>query len=134
MLEASYPYFLANRPVAPNRDLDVVDKYTGEVATRVAMADAGAIDEAIARAAAAAQPMRELAAYERQAVLLHCVKRFSERAEELALALCVEAGKPIRDSRGEVSRLIDTFRIAAEESVRIVGEVLPLDISERARG
>jgi acyl-CoA reductase-like NAD-dependent aldehyde dehydrogenase len=29
--------------------------------------------------------------------------------------------------------LIDTFRIAAEESVRLTGEVLPLDISERAR-
>jgi acyl-CoA reductase-like NAD-dependent aldehyde dehydrogenase len=30
--------------------------------------------------------------------------------------------------------LIDTFRIAAEESVRIRGEVLPLDISPRAKG
>ena len=32
-----------------------------------------------------------------------------------------------------MARLIDTFRIAAEESVRITGEVLPLDISPRAR-
>ena len=77
--------------------------------------------------------MRAMAAYERQQVLQHCVARFTERAEELALALCVEAGKPIKDSRGEVGRLIDTFRIAAEESVRITGEVLPLDISARAR-
>jgi acyl-CoA reductase-like NAD-dependent aldehyde dehydrogenase len=30
--------------------------------------------------------------------------------------------------------LIDTFRIAAEESVRMVGEVIPLDISRRAHG
>jgi acyl-CoA reductase-like NAD-dependent aldehyde dehydrogenase len=67
-------------------------------------------------------------------VLSHCVARFRERAEELALALCIEAGKPIKDSRGEVSRLIDTFRVAAEESVRIGGEVVPLDISARARG
>ncbi|MBL8975032.1 MAG: aldehyde dehydrogenase family protein, partial [Myxococcales bacterium] len=43
-------------------------------------------------------------------------------------------GKPIKDSRGEVVRLIDTFRVAAEESTRIVGEVLPLDISPRAAG
>ncbi|HEX4096054.1 MAG TPA: aldehyde dehydrogenase family protein, partial [Caulobacteraceae bacterium] len=43
-------------------------------------------------------------------------------------------GKPIRDSKGEVTRLIDTFRIAAEESVRITGEVQPLDISPRAKG
>ncbi len=31
-------------------------------------------------------------------------------------------------------RLIDTFRIAAEESVRITGEVMELEISARARG
>ena len=73
-------------------------------------------------------------AYQRQAVLQHCVRRFTERAEELAMSLCVEAGKPIKDSRGEVTRLIDTFRIASEEAVRIYGEVLPLDISPRARG
>ncbi len=133
MLRESYPYYLGNAPEAPNRDLEVTDKYTGEVATRVALADAAAIDRAIGLAVEAAAPMRAMAAYERQQVLQHCVARFTERAEELALALCIEAGKPIKDSRGEVGRLIDTFRIAAEESVRITGEVLPLDISPRAR-
>ena len=134
MLQESYPYYLGNEPVAPNRDLEVTDKYSGEVATRVALADAAAIDRAIGLAVDAAGPMRKLAAYERQAVLQHCVVRFEERAEELALALCIEAGKPIKDARGEATRLVDTFRIAAEESVRITGEVMPLDISARARG
>ncbi|RMD84143.1 MAG: aldehyde dehydrogenase family protein [Candidatus Dadabacteria bacterium] len=134
MLAKSYPYYLGNRPEAPNQDLEVYDKYTGELATRVALADEAAIDRAIGLAAGAAEPMRRMAAYERQAVLAHCVKRFEERREELAMALCIEAGKPIRDARGEVTRLIDTFRIAAEEAVRIYGEVLPLDISPRARG
>ena len=50
------------------------------------------------------------------------------------MSLCIEAGKPIKDSRGEVTRLIDTFRIAAEESVRMTGEVMNLEISPRARG
>ncbi len=134
MLQQSYPYYLGNEPVAANEDLPVTDKYTGEVATRVALADERAIDRAIGLAAEAAEPMRRLAAYERQAVLAHCVRRFEERREELAMALCIEAGKPIRDARGEVTRLIDTFRIAAEESVRIYGEILPLDIGPRARG
>jgi acyl-CoA reductase-like NAD-dependent aldehyde dehydrogenase len=134
MLAASYPYYLANRPLAPNQDLEVTDKYSGEIATRVAMADASTIDEAIAAAVEATEPMRDMAAYERKAVLDHCVGRFTQRADELAEALCIEAGKPIKDSRGEVSRLIDTFQIAAGESVRLTGEVLPLDISPRARG
>ena len=134
MLKERYPYYLANRAVQANEDLEVVDKFSGEVVTRVAMAAPEAIDEAIGKAVAAAEPMRRMAAYERQAVLNHCVSRFTERFDELADALCAEAGKPIKDSRGEVARLIDTFKIAAEESVRINGEVLNLEISPRARG
>lgn len=134
MLLPHYPFYLANKPASPNRDLVVTDKYSGQPATRVAMADARVIDEAIAAAVRAVEPVRRMAAYERQSVLNHCVTRFTERSEELAQALCVEAGKPIRDARGEVMRLIDTFRIAAEEAVRQCGEVLPLDIGPRARG
>ena len=134
MLQDSYPYYVANRPEQPNSDLEVTDKYTGEVATRVAMADSEAINRGIAAAVDATEPMAEMPPYERQAVLQHCVKRFTERFDELAMSLCIEAGKPIKDSRGEVSRLIDTFRVAAEEAVRIEGEVLNLEISPRARG
>ncbi|MFQ5599817.1 MAG: aldehyde dehydrogenase family protein [Candidatus Krumholzibacteriia bacterium] len=134
MLAKSYPYYLANKPVSPNQDLAVTDKYTGEVATHVAMADEAAIDAAIGNAVEATEPMHRLSADQRQAILQHCVERFKERSEELAHGLCVEAGKPIRDARGEVARLIDTFRIAAEESSRLYGEVLPLDINPRARG
>ncbi len=130
----SYPYYLANEPVAANENLAVTDKYTGEVAARVALADTTTIDQALTACAAATEPMRRMAPYERQAVLNHCVDRFTERADDLAMSLCIEAGKPIKDSRGEVSRLIDTFRIAAEESVRINGEVMNLEISPRARG
>jgi acyl-CoA reductase-like NAD-dependent aldehyde dehydrogenase len=133
-LADSYPYFVANRPEAPNQDLVVLDKFSGEVATRVALADDAAIDRAIGLAVRAAEPMAAMGAYERQAVLDHCVARFRQRFEELAMALCIEAGKPIKDARGEVTRLIDTFRIASEESVRIGGEVMPLDISPRAKG
>ena len=133
MLQDSYPLYLGGEAATPNTDLDVVDKYTGEVATRVPLADPATIDRAIGLAHAAVEPMAELPAYERQRVLQHCVTRFQERADELAMALCIEAGKPIKDSRGEVTRLVDTFRVAAEESVRLTGEVMPLDISARAR-
>ena len=133
-LKPSYPLYLANVAQTPNQDLVVTDKFTGEPATRVAQADADTIDAGIAAAVEAAEPMARMAAYERQNVLAHCVTRFTERFDELAYALCIEAGKPIRDSRGEVGRLIDTFRIAAEESVRMTGEVQPLDISPRAKG
>ena len=133
-LKDTYPLYLNNKAAQPNTDLEVTDKFTGEVAFRTALASPEIIDEAIAGAVRAREPMAKMASYERQAVLQHCVDRFTERSEELAYALCVEAGKPIKDSEGEVTRLIDTFRIAAEESVRMYGEVMPLDISERAKG
>lgn len=134
MLRDHYPLWLANRPEQPNLDLEVHNKYDGRLATRVPLADEALIDEAIGAAARAAEPMRRMAPYERQAVLTHCVRRFEDRADELARSLAIEAGKPIRDARGEVTRLIDTFRMAAEESVRLGGEVMPLDVTPRARG
>jgi acyl-CoA reductase-like NAD-dependent aldehyde dehydrogenase len=133
-LKDVYPLYLNNEAVQPNTDLAVTDKYTNEVAFRTALATSDVIEEAIAGAVEATEPMARMASYERQAVLDHCVVRFKERFDELAYALCVEAGKPIKDAEGEVTRLIDTFRIAAEESTRNYGEVQPLDISPRAKG
>ncbi len=133
-LKDVYPLYLNNEAVQPNTDLEVTDKYTNEVAFRTALATPDVIEEAIAGAVAATEPMAAMASFERQNVLQHCVDRFKERFDELAYSLCVEAGKPIKDAEGETTRLIDTFRIAAEESVRNYGEVQPLDISARAKG
>jgi acyl-CoA reductase-like NAD-dependent aldehyde dehydrogenase len=134
MLKKSYPYYLANRPVAANTDLDVLDKYSGKRATRAAFADAATMRKAVAAAHKARPAMAAFPPDARRDVLEHCVRRFSERSEELAQALCIEAGKPIKDARGEVTRLVDTFRVAAGEATRIEGEVLELAISPRTRG
>ncbi|WP_432200083.1 aldehyde dehydrogenase family protein [Erythrobacter sp. W53] len=133
-LKDTYPLYLNNKAAQPNTDLEVTDKYTGEVAFRTALATPDVIEEAIAGAVRATEPMAKMASFERQDVLQHCVSRFRERYDELAYSLCVEAGKPIKDAEGEVDRLIDTFKIAAEESTRNYGEVQPLDISARAKG
>lgn len=133
-LARSYPYYLANAAVAANTDLEVRDKYSGQIATRVAMGDATAIRKAIVAAHKARGAMADFPPDKRRDVLEHCVRRFEERFEELALSLCIEAGKPIKDARGEVTRLIDTFRIAAGEATRGEGEFVEMQISERTRG
>ena len=134
MLHDRYPYYLANEAHQPNAHLPVTDKYTGAVATRVAVAEPEAIERAIAAAHGCRGAMRTLPAHARQSILDHCVDRFESRFDEFAHALCVESGKPITDARGEVTRLIDTFRFAAAEAVRITGEVLEMEISARAEG
>ena len=40
--------------------------------------------------------MAALGSYQRKEVLEHCVREFQARAEELAVSLCIEAGKPIK--------------------------------------
>lgn len=134
MLAKTYPYYLANRPQTSKSMLAVRDKYSGKVATRVAVPDGRAVEKAIAAAVKAATPMRRFKPWARQAVLQHCARRFAERRDELAEALCIEAGKPIKDAAGEVTRLVETFRIAAEEAVRIDGETITLELASRLDG
>jgi hypothetical protein len=47
-LKNTYPLYLNNKAAQPNTDLEVTDKFTGEVAFRVALADAKTIEEGIA--------------------------------------------------------------------------------------
>jgi acyl-CoA reductase-like NAD-dependent aldehyde dehydrogenase len=133
-LSSTYPYFLGGGADSGSSDLAVTDKFTGDVCTRVALAGPEEIDRAIGKAVEAAGACRKMPSHARAGVLHHVVRRLGERSEEFSRVLALEAGKPIRDSRGEVSRAIDTFRIAAEESTRMTGEYMPLDISPRADG
>ncbi|HEY4582561.1 MAG TPA: aldehyde dehydrogenase family protein [Lysobacter sp.] len=134
MTTRTLPLRIAGDAVTTGDWLDVVDKYRGDVAARVARAGAEHVERAIASAHAARGAMAAFPPDARRDVLEHCVRRFGERRDELAGLLCIEAGKPIRDSLGEVDRLIDTFRIAAGEATRIGGEVIELQVSPRARG
>lgn len=134
-LRESYPAFLAGERFEPNHDLVVTNPYDGRAASRVPLADALAIDRAIAAAVEVTPQMRELPPHRRAMALRHCAKRFEERRRELAEACCVEAGKPIKYAEGEVDRLIDTFRFGADEAGRAnAGEVIPLALSPRAVG
>lgn len=107
---------------------------SGEIAYQVALADAADIDRAIGAAVKATPAMAALSSWQKKEILDFCVAQFKERFEELAMSLCIEAGKPIKDARGEAGRLIDTFSIASEECSRMYGEFSSLDISKRTDG
>jgi len=129
-----YPLYLANEAVRTSGTLSVIDKFTLDEVTKVCVATPAEIRAAIEAATEARKPMRRLPSYERKKILLTVVEQVSKRRDEFASVLATEAGKPIKDARGEVARLIDTFQVAAEESVRRYGEVATQDISERAAG
>lgn len=129
-----YPFYLGNQPLTSKTKSSVLDKYTGKEISKVSMADRSTLLKAIELAEAATKPMRALAAFERQEILLHCVNCFKEREAEFIDLLCMEAGKPLKDAKSEIERLLSTFKVAAEEATRIYGEVLPLDIGPRGVG
>jgi len=133
-MDTVIPLRLAGLNATNGRVLDVRDAYTGDIAARVALAGAAELERAITSAVASAPALRNTKPYERAALLTACARKFTERAEDLAQTLTTEAGKPIRDARGEVTRLVDTFRIASEEATRIEGSVLELEVTARARG
>jgi len=126
-------FWLAGKPAQTDNILPVLDKYTGAVIAQVALAGPDDIHAALAAAVAAEPAMAALASYERAQILEQLLAGIQARFEELSQLLCAEAGKAIKDARGEVQRLIDTVKIAAGEATRIYGEVLPLDISARTK-
>ena len=46
---------------------------------------------------------------------------------ELAALITAEGGLPITDATAEVARAVQTFTVSAEESKRLVGEMIPIE-------
>lgn len=130
-----FPLYLGGKAIQPNTELSVLNKYTGEEFCKVALADEAIVEQATEIAATTGrEAMGQLPAYKRQLVLQNVVNQAKKRRDEFAYYLAIEAGKPIKDSRGEADRLIQTFQLAAEEATRIYGEYANLEIAERAEG
>ena len=110
----------------------VHDRWTGEVVARVAMADAARAEEATAACARAFDKTRATKSFERRDLLRRVAATIHDRGEELAQLIASEAGKPIAQSRGEVTRAVSTFEIASEEATRMTGEVMSLDVTPAA--
>lgn len=72
--------------------------------------------------------LKKMPAYKRADILENCVTILKRRVDEIALAISLEAGKPMKDALVESQRAQNVFKIAAEEAKRLGGEVLPLDL------
>lgn len=105
-----------------------------EVVGEVSLGGPSDMDDAIGAAVEAFEVMRRLPVHRRADILERTAAGIRERAEDIADLITRESGKPIRYSRGEVKRAQVTFTLAAGEVRRTVGEVLPLDLEERAEG
>ncbi|WP_445116950.1 aldehyde dehydrogenase family protein [Acinetobacter sp. WZC-1] len=128
-----FPLYVAGKAVKTGQWLEVRHKYSGEVYAKVALADAAVLEKAIASAVKAEQAMAALKPFQKQQILLHCVRRFKETREELIQLLIIEGGKPRIAASAEVERLINTFQLAADAVTQVDdGRIMPLAVTPAA--
>ncbi|HIQ34652.1 MULTISPECIES: aldehyde dehydrogenase family protein [Acinetobacter] len=128
-----YPLYVAGKAITTGQWLEVQHKYQHSVYARVALADTKVLEKAIAASVKAEAEMAALKPYQKQKILLHCVKRFNELREELTEILIAEGGKPRGAASAEVERLINTFQLAADAVTQLDdGRMLPLAVTPAA--
>ncbi|HWF74838.1 MAG TPA: NAD-dependent succinate-semialdehyde dehydrogenase [Solirubrobacteraceae bacterium] len=109
------------RQASTGASFPVEDPATGETLCEVA--DAG-VEDALAALAAADEAKRAWRAEPARArgeLLRRAFALIVERADELALLMTLEMGKPVHESRAEIAYGAEFLRWYAEEAVRISG-------------
>ncbi|MEO5585831.1 MAG: aldehyde dehydrogenase family protein [Flavobacteriales bacterium] len=110
----------------------VLDKYHGTFLAKLPQATADQMQEAIAAAHACRGTLHALSAGERSQKLEALAKLIEQRADDLAMLIVQEGGKPIGYAKGEIARCVTTVRTAAAEAVRFTGEMTPIDFGAGA--
>ncbi|WP_025343132.1 NAD-dependent succinate-semialdehyde dehydrogenase [Mannheimia varigena] len=113
--------------VEGKKTFEVTNPTTGEVIGKVA--DLGEEDArlAIEKAVIAQKKWQALLPKERAAILRKWFDLITQNKEELAQILSLEQGKPIVESRTEITYGASFIEFYAEECKRIYGDVLPQD-------
>jgi acyl-CoA reductase-like NAD-dependent aldehyde dehydrogenase len=126
--------YLAGEWVDGDGETPVTNPWSGETVDIVPRATADQADRALDAAAAGAEAMAALTAFERANVLNRAADLLADRVEELARILSAEEGKPLAESMGEVRRCPELMRLSAFEGSQLRGEVLPLDAAFNGAG
>src|SRR3954466_5133442 len=119
------------RDASGGATLDVEDPATGETIASVADATNADADAALAAATEAFRTWRNVAPRDRADVLRRAYDLINERMDELALLMTMEMGKPVAESRAEITYANNFFRWYSEEAVRINGR---FTINETGKG
>ena len=101
--------------------LEVRDPATGRVLTEIASASSADAQAAMDATAEAFPAWSATPARERGELLRRAFDLLRERAEDFALLMTLEMGKPLAESRGEVAYGGEFLRWFSEEAVRIQG-------------
>lgn len=113
--------------VSTQEVLPLSNPYDNTSFAQLMLADHSIMEEAIDQATRAFAQTRTLSAYERSTILKTVADKIHGNRQALAQGITVASGKPSTAAFAEVDRAQFTFQIAAEEALRINGDIIPLD-------
>ena len=103
----------------------IVDPATGQVIARLAHAGPRDLDNAVHAADKGFGVWRRVSGYERGKLLRRAADLLRSRADEIAVSMTQEQGKPLAEARIETLLASDTMDWFAEESRRTYGRIVP---------
>ena len=106
-------------------DMEVLDPATGAVLGRMPDCTAAETQRAIAAAETAMKAWKARTHAERADLLMAWHQQILDHADDLALILTREQGKPLAEARGEILYGASFVRWFAEEARRINGKIIP---------
>ena len=115
--------------------LEVTNPFDGSPVGEVKLSSASEVDTALAIAEKTHKANKKgLPKHERIAVLKNTAEIMKGRADELALLIASEGGKPLIDAKVEVERAIDGVETCAAEIANNAGMEIPMDLTSAGEG
>ncbi len=124
------PLHIAGKKITSDSTQDIIYPYDGSTIDSVCLASPQHIDQAIEQAQASLVHTKKLAPYQKWDILRNIMQWIQDQHEEFSQLLARENGKTISESRVEIDRTINTFRIAAAAAEQEMWESFDLGISQ----
>lgn len=119
--------FINGKLIDKKEHIAVINPFNNEIVDHVPLGDNSDAKNAIDAAFKAKKTMRDMSSRNLSRILYDIYQELKEKSKEISELICLETGKPIRDSKIEMDRSLQTILMAAEESKRIYGETIPMD-------
>lgn len=119
--------FIANHFQDASTSIDVNNKWTGEVISKLGVISDEQLEQTLTKAKACEKRLAHISRGRREGWLRELYKRLEARSSEFTKLLSAEAGKPMTYAKAEIDRCLSTLKFAAEEARRLDGEKVSVD-------
>jgi len=113
--------------VTKKETINIIDPYDNSIIDVVPKGDEKDALKAIESAKRGFEIARKMTVYERAGILNKTADYVEKNKEDFAITIAREGSKTIKEARKEANRCVNTLRISAEESKRILGETIPFN-------